>query len=70
MLDIAIANNYWGDQNQIYINTGGLNFNLLGYYGDYITSRGVAWGDYDNNGLLDVAIANDNGVNNKLDVQI
>lgn len=67
-LDVAVGN-VWDGQNQLYINRGNLNFDLLNLFG-YFSTRGLAWGDYNNDGMLDLAVANDWDEENILYIQI
>ena len=63
LMDIFVAN--WVDKNWIYKNLGDFNFEKLEippFDSDYNNSEGSCWGDYDNDGFVDLLITND-GVN-------
>jgi len=47
-------------------NRFGGGFNVLGMGGDITSSVGSAWGDYDNDGFIDLYISNDQNENNLL----
>jgi len=67
-LDVAVGN-VWDEGNQLYVNTGELNFDSISLFGSQST-RGMAWGDYNNDGLIDLAVANDWGESNLMYIQV
>lgn len=60
-LDLFVANSGDGDPNNLYENLGGDNFQRI-YQGSIVTetdhSRSASWGDYNNDGLLDLYVGN------------
>ena len=67
-LDLVVAN-YFNSPNFLYRNDGGGTFTKI-LTGPVVTdansSVGSAWGDYDNDGDLDLFVSNDNNQNNAL----
>lgn len=66
--DVYIAN-FLSQSNQLFNNDGNGNFTEIfdsGLTGTFAESRSASWGDYNQDGWLDLFVANANGVNNEL----
>merc|ERR1711969_363384 len=66
-MDMYVAN--YGQDNVLYRNKGDGTFESVGSdagVNDAGRGRGVAWGDYDGDGALDLYVANDHGQANVL----
>ena len=63
LIDLFFAN--WGNKNELYLNHGDLKFEKITtgkIVHDYDNTEGSCWGDYDNDGFIDLIVTND-GVN-------
>jgi len=68
-VDLFLANSFWGAGSAydfIFQNNGNHNFDQIvegGIVNTQANSRSCAWGDYDNDGFIDLFIANESGPN-------